>query len=94
MITHDPDRRGKTRSKDGEYRVGQGSLAGEVSRYFVILVTIRIFLILSSSSSSPPPLPLDNHHIPQIWMPDLQIDQAMEIRNPKYLNDASSFRLI
>ena len=25
-------------------------------------------------------------------MPDLQIDQAMEIRNPRYLNDASSFR--
>ena len=43
--------------------------------------------------------PPHHHHHPhhdhchdQIWMPDLQIDQAMEIRNPKYLNDASSFR--
>ena len=33
-------------------------------------------------------------HNPQIWMPDLQIDQAIKVRNPIYLNDASSFRLV
>jgi len=29
----------------------------------------------------------------KIWMPDLQIDMAVSIRNPQYLNDASSFRI-
>ena len=45
----------------------------------------------SSSCRYPPSSPW--FHNPQIWMPDLQIDQAVEIRNPRYLNDASSFRL-
>ena len=73
MIWYVGGQSGTQVDKDGEYVVGQGSLADEVT--------------IASNC---------HQHChgcdDQIWMPDLQIDQAMEIRNPRYLNDASSFR--
>lgn len=38
-------------------------------------------------------LALEGKFASKIWMPDLQIDLAMDVRNPQYLNDASSFRI-